>query len=86
MKQSLLILVQILVMQSMGHQPAFQVPLDSEKICREVICKFHLTFRDEMSMTEKIFGEGRSPVTKEGETFLVGINGNGCDLFCEYTD
>ena len=30
-----------------------------------------------MSMTEKIFGQGRSPVTKVGETFLLDLDQDG---------
>lgn len=77
MRQSLVILVTVSVIQCMGHQPAFQTPLSTEKICRDDICKFHLSVRDEMSMTEKIFGQGRSPVTKVGETFLVELDEDG---------
>merc|ERR1719295_1912200 len=67
------LLLSSLMISCRGHQPAYQNPLGGEKICKDDICKFHLSIRDEFSMTEKIFGEGRSPITAPGETFLVAI-------------
>ena len=70
---STLLLMLSLTISCHGHQPAYQTPLGGEKICKDQICKFQLTFRDELSMTEKIVGQGRNPVTRSGETFLVAI-------------
>ena len=50
--------------------PAFQKKLDSENVCKEKICKFHLTLRDEMSMARKV-KEGR--IWKSGETFFLEL-------------
>ena len=50
--------------------PAFQQKLDSENVCKEKICKFHLTLRDEMSMAKKVM-KGR--IWKSGETFSLEL-------------
>ena len=50
--------------------PAFQQKLDSGNVCKEKICKFHLTLRDEMSMARKVM-EGR--IWKSGETFSLEL-------------
>ena len=50
--------------------PVFQQQLKTGNVCQEKICKFHLTLRDEMSMTRKI-RPGR--IWKSGETFLLEL-------------
>lgn len=48
--------------------PVFQRKLDKNQICREKICKFTLTLRDEFSMTRRV-RPGR--IWVEGETYLL---------------
>jgi hypothetical protein len=50
--------------------PVFQQELKSGNVCTEKICKFHLTLRDEISMTRKV-RPGR--IWKSGETFLLEL-------------
>ena len=56
---------------SFTHQPAYQNSL--EDVCNEKICKFHLSIREEMSMTEK-YQPGRSLVTTAGETMRLDFD------------
>ena len=78
MSQTLIFVISVLCLRCCdAREPAFQKQLDPEKVCKEDICKFHLSVRDEMSMTEKIYGQGRNPITKTGETFMVDISQEG---------
>ena len=66
-----LILIYLLFLPfSCCRQPAFQKLLNKNEICREKICKFRLTLRDEMSMTRRV-RPGR--IWTPGETFLLDL-------------
>ena len=60
----------ILIKICHARLPVFQQKLDSGNVCKEKICKFHLTLRDEMSMTRKVM-DGR--IWQSGETFLLEL-------------